>query len=81
MKQCNCELVEHSFDIVAEGQMKTSPKKIGAYSMILETLKDDSKNIQDACHMLTVCKKQQRQLERIKHPVRSFKNIIKKIVK
>ena len=81
LKQCNCELVEHSFDVVAEGQMKTCPERIGAYNKILETLKNDSKNIQDACHILTTYRKQQRQLERIKHPVRSFKNIIKKIVK
>ena len=81
LKQCNCELVEHSFDVVAEGQMKTCPQRIGAYNKILETLKNDSKNIQDACHILTTYRKQQRQLERIKHPVRSFKNIIKKIVK
>lgn len=81
LKQCNCELVEHSFDVVAEGQMKTCPQRIGAYNKILETLKNDSKNIQDACHILITYRKQQRQLERIKHPVRSFKNIIKKIVK
>lgn len=81
LKQCNCELVEHSFDVVAEGQMKTCPQRIGAYNKILETLKNDSKNIQDACHILTTYRKQQRQLERIKHPVRSFNNIIKKIVK
>ena len=81
LKQCNCELVEHSFDVVAEGQMKTCLQRIGAYNKILETLKNDSKNIQDACHILTTYRKQQRQLERIKHPVRSFKNIIKKIVK
>ena len=81
LKQCNCELVEHSFDVVAEGQMKTCPQRIGAYNKIIETLKNDSKNIQDACHILTTYRKQQRQLERIKHPVRSFKNIIKKIVK
>lgn len=81
LKQCNCELVEHSFDVVAEGQMKTCPQRIGAYNKILETLKNDSKNIQDVCHILAAYRKQQRQLERIKHPIRSFKNIIKKIVK
>ena len=81
LKQCNCELVDHSFDVVAEGQMKTCPQRIGAYNKILETLKNDSKNIQDACHILAAYRNQQRQLERIKHPVRSFKNIIKKIVK
>ena len=52
-----------------------------AFNKIIETLKNDSKNIQDACHILTTYRKQQRQLERIKHPIRSFKNIIKKIVK
>ncbi len=81
LKQCNCELVEHSFDVVAEGQMKTCPQRIGAYNKILGTLKNESKNIQDACHILATYRKQQRQLGRIKHPVRSFKNIIKKIVK
>lgn len=81
LKQCNCELVEHTFDVVAEGQMKTCPQKIGAYNKILNSLKSKSMDITDACHILQSYRKQQLYLQRLKHPVRSFKNIIKKILK
>ena len=81
LKKCNCELVEHTFDVVAEGQMKTCPKRIGAYSKILKNLQDPSKTIEDAHNILVSYRKQQIQINRVKHPVRTLKNIVKKIIK
>ena len=80
LKACNCELVRHSFDIVAEFQMKTCPKRF-AYNHILKSLKDNSKSIQDTYKLLKSCKKRQKQVERLKHPLRTLKNIIKRAIK
>ena len=81
LKLCNCQLTSHTFDVVAEGQMMTCPQRIGAYNRILNSLRDKSKDITDACSILQSYRKQQRAIQRLKHPVRSFINIIKKILK
>ena len=81
LKQCNCEIVKHSFDIVAEGQMKTCPVKIGAYDKLSASLKDKSQTIEDACCVLKKYRNQQIQINRLKHPLRTFKNVIKKIIR
>lgn len=60
--------------------MKTCPKRF-AYDHILKSLKDNSKSIQDACKLLNSCKKRQKLVERLKHPLRTLKNIIKRAIK
>ncbi len=77
LTHCNIVLVEHTFDIVAEGQMKSCPVKIGAYAKISNTLRDSSKSIGDAYRLLVNYRKQQIQINRIKHPIRTIKNIIR----
>lgn len=81
LKECNCELMEHTFDVVAEGQMKTCPVKIGAYDKLSTSLKDKSQTIEDACLILKKYRNQQIQINRLKHPLRTFKNVIKKIIR
>lgn len=81
LKACNCQLIEHPFDVVAEGQMKTCPVRISAYSRILSSLKDNNGKIEDACRILQSYRNRQNMKSRIKHPLRSFKNIIKKIIR
>ena len=39
LKQCNCTLIEHPFDIVAEGQMKTVPLMTQKYHIMMRLLK------------------------------------------
>lgn len=80
LKRCNSELVEHTFDVVAEGQMKTCPKRIGAYSKLMTSLKNKSKSIDEACSILYNYRRRQRNLNCIKHPARTINNIIKKIL-
>lgn len=77
----NCELVEHPFEVVAEGQMKTCPVRISVYENILNALKDKNKTIEDAYRILQSYKHKQIQIGRIKHPLRTMKNIIKKILR
>ena len=80
LRQCNCELVEHPFEVVAEFQMKANPKKSGVYDKMRTALASPDTTIADVCHILDDYRKHQRMLSRIKHPVRTIKNIIKKII-
>lgn len=41
LKQCNCEFAEHSFDVVAEGQMRNMPKIKWRFGVIRKLLKSD----------------------------------------
>lgn len=81
LRKCNCELVEHGFDIVAEGQMKTCPIRLGAYKKILGSLRDESKDISEAYKILKTYTKRKRQLDRLRHPIRTINNLIKKLSK
>lgn len=40
LHQCNCTLVKHPFDVVAEGQMKTCPEKPLVYRLNIALLMD-----------------------------------------
>lgn len=39
LKRCNCELIEHPFSVVAEGQMKTSPSMTQKYYIVMTLLR------------------------------------------
>ena len=81
LKQCNCELIEHTFDIVAEGQMKTCPKEIPIYDKIQESLRCKSQSIESAFDILASYYRRQRHINRVKHPIRTVKNIIRRFTK
>lgn len=42
LQSCNCELIEHSFEIVAEGQMKTCPEQPYIRKWILKCFQSDN---------------------------------------
>ncbi len=48
LKQCNCELVEHPFDVVAESQMKTCPERSRHFDDVFKSLLNPQKDIKDA---------------------------------
>jgi hypothetical protein len=48
LKQCNCELVEHPFDVVAESQMKTCPERSRHFDAVFKSLLNPQKDIKDA---------------------------------
>lgn len=51
LRQCNCELREHPFSLVAEGQMKASPLKKKWFEKIQKSLKDKNIIIEDIYEM------------------------------
>lgn len=81
LKSIDCVLVEHPFDIVAEGQMKTCPKKIKVCDRLLESLRNERQSIETVCNIMYSYKNRQKQVDRIKHPIRTFKRIIKKVLR
>ena len=79
LKQCNCTLVEHPFEIVAEGQMKVCPSVNSVYAKINETLMNKDVSINNSIRVLNKEQLKRRMISRLKHPVRTICNIIKKI--
>lgn len=79
--QTNSTLIEHPFDVVAEGQMKTCPKMLPLREHIIACLKNEDKSVDDAVKILDDYHKRQRNINRLKHPVRTLYHIIKRIAK
>lgn len=81
LRQTNSTLIEHPFDVVAEGQMKTCPKMLPLRERIIACLKNEDKSVGDAVKILDDYHKRQRNINRLKHPVRTLYHIIKRIAK
>ena len=77
LKMCDCELKEHPFEIVAEGQMKVSPRKGKMYGKISNALKKT--DIIGVYRILVKAEHAQRVLRRLKHPIRTIRNIIGRV--
>lgn len=80
LKQCNCELVEHTFDVVAEGQMKTCPVELDYYQSIRKLLLMPTSSIKDVINLRNRILNQKLWIKRITHPLGSLFNLVKKIL-
>ena len=79
LMQSNCEFVEEHFDTVAEGQMKAPAKRGRMYPIVQKMLLNDDTSIKEINLLILKEKKRRMNIERIKHPLRTLLNIIKKI--
>ena len=79
LKKSNCSLIEYSFDIVAEGQMKTCPIQQDYYQKLSNVLNDETSSLQDVIDVLNSYQFKQKMINRLKHPVRTINNILRKI--
>lgn len=79
LKQCNCALVEHPFEIVAEGQMKHSPSMNPISTNVKKALIDENTSINDIIQALHRARLRQKIIERLKHPVKMIRNILKRL--
>lgn len=79
LQHINCELTEHPFEIVAEGQMKVCPPYKPWYKKIEVTLADPSKNIDDAIAIINQQRKHERWQNRFRHPLRTLYHLFKKL--
>lgn len=81
LKEIDCHLIEHPFSVVAEGQMKTCPKMLPLRDSILKSLADGNKTIDDAVNVLDAYHRHQRNIGRLKHPIRTVCHLVKRIFK
>lgn len=81
LKNCGCELIEHSFDVVAEGQMKKCPVRTKFYYKAQQLLQLDSCTAVDIYNEYRKYLRYSRIHNRIKHPVRTVKSVIKKLTR
>lgn len=79
LQHINCELTEHPFEIVAEGQMKVCPPYKPWYKKIEVTLADPSKNIDDAIAIINQQRKHESWRNRFRHPLRTLNHLFKKL--
>lgn len=81
LKESNCSLIEYPFDVVAEGQMKTCPKRQSHYKRLSNILIDKTTSIQDVINVLNSIQFKQKMINRLNHPIRTINNILRKIHK
>lgn len=78
LHRCNCTLVAHPFEVVAEGQMKVNPVCPKYNRKIKKMLRDEYTTIQMIDHKLKRMEKIASWKNRLRHPLRSIMHLIKK---
>lgn len=79
LKESNCSLIEYPFDVVAEGQMKTCPKRQSHYKKLSNVLIDKTSSLQDVINVLNSIQFKQKMINRLNHPIRTINNILRRI--
>ena len=79
LNHCNCQLESIPFEVVAEGQMKKCPLESKLHNAIMKALVNPTADIQSVLQLVINDEKRKRNIQRIKHPFRTIKNIIKKL--
>ena len=73
---CDCEVREHSFELATEYQMKTNAKRNFSHKKLMKLLRDENEGLEDVMRYVCFTRRISRQIERVKHPLRTIKNII-----
>lgn len=81
LNSINCLLVKHTFDVVAEYQMKECPHMPVYYDELMRKLNNPSLKIEEVYPLILKLSNKSRQIQRLKHPIRTFVNVLKKIIK
>ena len=81
LNKCNCVLQKVSFDIAAEGQMKTAAKRNKLYDKILSSLHQDGTKISDCSRLIARQEKFRIVKYKLRYPVKTMKHILKKVLK
>lgn len=77
LHQCNCTLVEHPFEVVAEGQMKICPSISSTYTKIKKVLAEKTSSINDIIQILNKSQLKLKMINRLKHPAKTIRKIFK----
>lgn len=78
LQQCNCTLVEHPFEVVAEGQMKTCPKRTTVNKKIMKIVANNTP-MKDLVSRLSIYQKRERWTRRLSHPMQTINHLLKRI--
>lgn len=68
----NCELREHTFEVVAEGQMKVSPFCRPWFEHVIHSLANPKESINDTIKIIKRAKRKDRLLKLIRHPIKTI---------
>ena len=79
LKECNCELIAHSFEVVAEGQMNENPQRAFISSFIMKLLKKNNIKIEEVINCINKYNTIKRRFSYLYHPLSLFVNISKRI--
>ncbi len=78
LHQCNCTLVEHPFEVVAEGQQRNSAKRNAIQQKIMNRLKDGKISLDSPCMLIRRQYKLKGLIYKTTHPYQVIKNYFKK---
>ena len=76
LHKCGCNLIEHPFEIVAEGQMKKMPVKSKLYLKVMRKIRKDT-TLDGVFSVIQNQDMYYRLLRFIKHPFRSIRNLLR----
>lgn len=79
LRQCDCTLIEHPFEIVAEGQMKQAPVRGKLYSNIMYSLCKGS-SLKNTCSILDSYYRNKKLVRYINHPYKIISYLLKKLL-
>ncbi|MEG1007618.1 MAG: Coenzyme F420 hydrogenase/dehydrogenase, beta subunit C-terminal domain [Bacteroides sp.] len=81
LRQANCTLIEEPFEMVAEGQMKAPAQRGKLYEKLNTFLHNEKTGIKELHNLVMKENKKKKQINRLKHPIRTLLNLVKKIAK
>lgn len=79
LMQCNCTLVEHPFEVVAEGQMKKCPSRNKENALVMNLISHNNIKILDIIKTLNIYRKKRKYKNYLKHPSSLFRKIREKL--
>lgn len=77
LNQCNCTLIEHPFDVVAEGQMKKMPIKTFKVSLVKQQLRKKKSTISSVYSLSINYNIVMRRFRYVKHQIMVLSKILK----
>lgn len=81
LKRCRCVLEPLPFEVVAEGQMRERPNRKPITEKVMGALTEDGRSIEDIKLILTRYYKREKNIDRVKHPMRTFLSLLNRITK
>ena len=79
LRRCHCTLVEHPFEVVAEGQMKKAPKVRSYYNKTMDLLHEETISVFRIANFIAIQRKLRRYVTFLLNPMQTLKKILWKM--